>query len=469
MTLAPNEVIDGKYRIERLLGQGGMGAVYVAEELGLSRRVAMKVLLPGAAANADLLARFEREGRAAAALESDHVTRIFGVGRLASGAPYIVMELLDGKDLADTLAERGPLPVQEVVRVVIDACDALAEAHARGIIHRDLKPANLFFAKRANGNVTLKVLDFGISKTTSTAVGAPSHGLTGTSALMGTPNYMSPEQIRDARDVDARTDIWALGVTMYELLVGSVPFSGSSLADLCVAVLMNPHASITARRTDVPPAFEAIVNRCLAKDAAARFSTATELANALRALDTLSMRPESQPNAPPAPPLNSSGPNHGRGVAPTEAMTINPVTTSQQREWTVPKTPIAVFVVGGILTLVLGGVGLFALGKLGNQSAVGTNADAAVGLVAAPAVVEAGVTPPVSIAPLVPVPAPAALPAPAKSAAHSNPERTVTVRPSRVQPIASSVPAAPAAAPPVATTKSHAASDGPPPINFERR
>jgi serine/threonine-protein kinase len=256
---------------------------------------------------------------------------------------------------------------------------------------------------------------------------------------------------------------------MYELLVGAVPFSGASLADLCVAVLMNVHPSITAQRQDVPPALEAIVNRCLAKDAAARFTTAAELANALRALETLSMAPGPKPSAPPAPLLaDSSGPNPGRGVSPTEAMTINPVTTSQLREWTVPKTPIAVFVVGGILTMLVGGAGLFAIGKLGNKSADATNADSAVGLVAAPAAVEAGVIPATPIAPL--PSAPAALPAAAKSAPHSTLERPVTVRPPRAQPVASVVPVAPAPSPPALTTKSHAAAaDGPPPINFERR
>jgi serine/threonine-protein kinase len=257
MTLAPADVLDGKFRIERILGQGGMGAVYVAEEIELGRQVAIKVLLPEAAANPEAVARFEREGRAAAALQSDHVTRIFGVGRLSNGAPYIVMELLDGNDLADTLAQRGPLPVNEVVHVIIDTCDALAEAHARRIVHRDLKPANLFFAKRANGSVTVKVLAFGISKTTGAADATQSLGLTGTSAMIGTPFYMSPEQIRGSRDVDGRTDIWALGVTMYELLVGSLPFTGAALADLCVAVILNPHPSITAQRPDVPPALEA--------------------------------------------------------------------------------------------------------------------------------------------------------------------------------------------------------------------
>jgi serine/threonine-protein kinase len=452
MTLSPNDIIDRKYKIERLLGRGGMGAVYVAEDLELARRVALKVLLPEAAANPEAVTRFEREARAAAALESDHVARIFGVGRLANGAAYIVMELLDGKDLSYVLAERGPLPVHEVVQAIIDACDALSEAHARGIIHRDLKPANLFFAKRANGNVTLKVLDFGISKTTSTEPGAHSRGLTGTCALIGTPSYMSPEQIREVRNVDARADIWALGVTMYELLIGSVPFLGEAFADLCVAVMLNAHRSITAQRPDVPPALEAIVDRCLAKEAGARFTSATELADALRALGTAPAmtRDARKPSvAPTALPAGSAQRDPKRSGPVNAPMTIMPVTTSHPPEWTPPETRTGVFVVGGIvMMLVIGAAGLFALRRTGDKSAAGTSADAdadaGVGLVAA--VVDAGVSHAASIAPLAPAPsqATAASPSPAKGVQRPPPR-------------------------PQVTTKSGAVPDGPPPINFGRR
>lgn len=318
LAIKPGDVLDGKYVVERLLGQGGMGAVFVAHEEQLGRRVAIKILLPEVIGSQEAIARFEREARAAASLESDHVTRVLNVGRLDGGLPYIVMEFLEGEDLANILAKRGPLPVGEVIAIMMHACDALAEAHSRGIVHRDLKPANLFFARRSNGSAIVKVLDFGISK--ATAASPLGGGLTATRALMGTPYYMSPEQLREARNVDGKADIWALGITMYELLVGGPPFVAEGLAELCVQVLTTPHAPISFRRADVPVQLSAIVDRCLEKDPAKRFASAEELAGALHALSDkfpdqsgglrpLAYRPTPAPARDPA--------QFGGGVAPT--------------------------------------------------------------------------------------------------------------------------------------------------------
>lgn len=318
----PGDVVDGKYLIERLLGQGGMGAVYVALQERLGRRVAIKFLHPDGLTSEEALARFEREARASAALESDHVTRVLDVGHLESGAPYIVMELLDGEDLGAALDRRGPLPVAEVIDVIVQACDAIAEAHEHGIVHRDLKPANIFLARRSNGSVTAKVLDFGISKTADATGGVT---LTSSVALMGSPRYMSPEQLREARNVDGRADIWALGVTIYELLSATPPFHAGALAELCAEILTAAPRPLRAVRPEVPPALEAVVLRCLRKDPAERFATVRELAAALA---TLSPQPLSGLPSHRLPAPFSSNQTLVADETAAAILTANPVTRS---------------------------------------------------------------------------------------------------------------------------------------------
>src|SRR5580698_299695 len=276
----PGDVIGGKYVIERLLGRGGMGVVFLARQERLDRRVAIKFLLPEAMSNASAVARFEREARAAASLLSDHVTRVHDVGHLESGEPYMVMELLLGEDLAGILARRGPLPVAEVIDIIVQACDAIAEAHSTGLVHRDLKPANIFLVKRPNGIPTVKVLDFGISK----ASGTTGASLTGSTAFMGSPLYMSPEQVREARTVDGRADIWALGVTLYELLIGQPPFSAQAVGEICAQILTAEPERPRRLRPDLPRALDTIVMRCLCKETSGRFATAGELSAALKSV-----------------------------------------------------------------------------------------------------------------------------------------------------------------------------------------
>src|SRR5580700_1227919 len=246
-----------------------MGVVFVARQDRLDRRVVIKFLLPEAMSSPSAVARFERESRAAAALLSDHVTRVHDVGHLASGEPYMVMELLLGEDLAAMLQRRGPLPAYEVVDIVVQACDAIAEAHSIGIVHRDLKPANIFLVRRPNGIPIVKVLDFGISK----ASGTTGASLTGSASLMGSPLYMSPEQVREARTVDGRADIWALGVTLYELLTGRAPFPAQAVGEICAQILTLEPDPPRHLRPDLPPALDTIVMRCLRKDADERVAT----------------------------------------------------------------------------------------------------------------------------------------------------------------------------------------------------
>ncbi|HEX3771721.1 MAG TPA: serine/threonine-protein kinase [Polyangiaceae bacterium] len=276
-------LIDGKYRLERLIGKGAMGAVFEAHHELLGRRVALKLIAEEHANNPDAARRFLNEARAAAGIENEHVARILDAARLEDGAPYMVLEMLEGEDLAQILdranARKEPLGVTKVVDWILQAIEGLAEAHALGIVHRDLKPANLFLARRRDGTSILKVIDFGISKAASPLSADPS--LTSTRALLGSPVYMPPEQLRDARSVDARADIWSLGVVLYELLSGDLPFYADNVADLFVAVLEGEVPSLRARRSDVPPDLEAVILRCLRREVAERHRDVAELAEAL--------------------------------------------------------------------------------------------------------------------------------------------------------------------------------------------
>ncbi len=278
---SPGDIVAGKYRIERQLGAGGMGIVVAASHVVLQERVAMKFLSPELAANDEAVARFVREARAACRIKSEHVARVSDVGTLESGIPYLVMEYLEGQDLAELLAQKHSLPPAEAVGFVLQACEAIAEAHVLGIVHRDLKPANLFLTHRIDGTSCIKVLDFGVSKLFHSTTSKLSAGLTGSSAVMGSPLYMSPEQLRAARSVDPRADVWALGVILYELIAGKPPFSGETLPEVSVKIAVDSPERLRARRRDVTPALEGVVFRCLQKDREKRFRDISELARAL--------------------------------------------------------------------------------------------------------------------------------------------------------------------------------------------
>jgi eukaryotic-like serine/threonine-protein kinase len=279
--LAAGEILAGKYRIERVLGQGGMGVVLSATHLQLGQRVAIKLLLEGA--TNEVVQRFLREARASVRLKSEHVARVIDVGELPSGAPFMVMEYLEGNDLSQVVRGSGARPIPEAVEHLLHACEAIAEAHAAGIVHRDLKPANLFLTRAADGTATVKVLDFGISKAQTGEAGQEDEGmaLTKTTAVLGSPLYMSPEQMKAARFADARSDIWSLGAILYELLTGRVPFNTTTFTELVLMVNMEQPPPIAQTRPDVPPALAAAVMRCLEKKPENRFQNVAELAYAI--------------------------------------------------------------------------------------------------------------------------------------------------------------------------------------------
>jgi serine/threonine-protein kinase len=276
--VTPGEVLADKYRVDRVLGVGGMGAVVAATHLQLGTRVALKFMLPDGLGHAVYVERFLREARAAVRLRSDHVARVLDVGTLPSGSPYMVMEYLEGSDLGALIEQHGPMAPLAAVDYVLQACDAVAEAHSLGIVHRDLKPRNLFLTGRNDGSPLVKVLDFGISKD----AGSPAElSLTRSHEIIGSPNYMSPEQLRSTKLADARSDIWALGVILYELVTGRVPFVAESVTHLTAMVLTEEPPPVERLRSDVPPGLARVITRCLEKDPNQRFGSIAELAAAL--------------------------------------------------------------------------------------------------------------------------------------------------------------------------------------------
>jgi serine/threonine protein kinase len=279
------DVVAGKYEVERILGVGGMGIVVAARHKHLQELVAVKLLHPDAAMDGEAVARLLREARATISIKSEHVVRVHDVGTLDSGSPYILMEYLTGVDLAELVRTTGYLPIPDAVDYLLQAGEAIAEAHARGIVHRDLKPSNLFLTKRPDGTALVKVLDFGISK--ALALEESGNGTEGTSALVsltatkavfGSPMYMSPEQVRSAKRVDERTDIWALGVILHELLTGASPFSGETMPGVLASISADAPEPLRRRRPDAPAELEAAIQAALVKNVTERTQSVVDLA-----------------------------------------------------------------------------------------------------------------------------------------------------------------------------------------------
>ena len=282
--ILPGDIIAGKYRVDRIIGVGGMGVVVSAIHIHLDERVAVKLLRPDGAARSEATERFMREARAAVKIKSQHVAKVIDVGVMSEGHPYMVMEYLEGRDLGEELERNGPMSEATAVDYVLQACDALAEAHKRGIVHRDLKPSNLFLCKSLKPPI-IKLLDFGVSKFKDNSLlpnVAPS--LTAEAALIGTPYYMSPEQIRNAKGVDERADVWALGVILYELISGRVPFDGPSATAVLAAICGDKPKPLHEVCATVSADVSEIVGACLAKNLEERMPNVRELVRALAAV-----------------------------------------------------------------------------------------------------------------------------------------------------------------------------------------
>ena len=287
------QLIAGKYRVQQLLGRGGMGVVMAALHEQLNQRVALKFLTDDAYQQPEAVTRFLREARSAVQIQSEHVARVMDVGTLESGAPYIVMEYLRGLDLKEVSTRRGPLPISEAVDFVLQACDAVAEAHSLGIVHRDLKPSNLFLTERPDGSPLVKVLDFGISKALHGGSGGQTsqQQMTASAAIMGSPQYMSPEQIRSSKNVDARADVWALGTILHELIAGAPAYVADTVPGLLAMIVADAAPPLTASRPDAPTDLENTILRCLQKDRERRFANVAELAHALERFASAEVRP----------------------------------------------------------------------------------------------------------------------------------------------------------------------------------
>ncbi|HEY1816748.1 MAG TPA: serine/threonine-protein kinase [Kofleriaceae bacterium] len=423
-------LIAGKYRIDRVLGQGGMGMVVAATHVQLNQPVALKFLLDEMIGEPTIVERFSREARASAQLRGEHVCKVSDVGTLDNGAPYIVMELLTGRDLASLLAGNGPMPVATVVDYMLQACLGLGEAHAHGLVHRDLKPANLFLTQRPDGSPLIKVLDFGIAKAPTDT----NMSLTRTASVMGSPGYMSPEQLRSARGADVRSDVWSLGVIMYELVAGRPPFSAESITEMALRVAMDPTPQLAM---PMPPGFDAIVYRCLEKDPSYRFQDVAQLARAL-----------SQFGGPRGSEIASAVARvlHIPEVAlPGPNVVGTPTTLSSATGATTTRTPSRKGLFAALAGLVLVGGGVAAVALTGGRSTEQATPTPTSASAPVPVAVPAPVAVPVA------VPAPAAVAVPAAVAAPAPVPVAVPV--AAPAPVAAPVPvtAAGSAAPPPAT------------------
>lgn len=306
----PGEHVAGRYRVQRVVGAGGMGIVVAAFDEKEQRDVAIKLLLPRRV-DENGVQRFFREARSTQRIQSSHVVRIFEVG-LDEERPFIVMERLDGQDLAARLKTGGPLSLREAADCLLQACEALAHAHGAGIVHRDIKPSNLFQQLRADGCFRVKVLDFGISKSLAREEWESTLTTSGDGSLLGSPPYMSPEQVRNARTVDHRSDFWSLGIVAYRLLSGHHPYDGESVGEIFARILERRFVPLRARGIDVPPQVDAIIARCLSHERTGRYATAAELAMAWAPFASEQLRPladricETVRMNPPAFPMNDT-------------------------------------------------------------------------------------------------------------------------------------------------------------------
>ncbi len=383
--LTVGDVVLGRYRVERVLGQGGMGMVVAARHIALGELFAIKLMLvPDGIVNTQAVDRFLREARICASLKGEHVVKVQDVGQLEGGQPYMVLEYLEGQDLNEVLESRRALRITDVANVMLQACEALAEAHEQGIVHRDIKPANMFLIRKPNGKLSLKLLDFGISK----RINSESKALTGAGSMLGSPLYMSPEQLADPRSVGPQSDIWAMGVVLYELVTGVPPFGGEVIGQVVQSILNGTPAPSSTHRPGLSAEVDRIVARCLEKNPRDRYATVQDLAMDIRALkyapdvlaadaslpqltveiraagtntDDIALGP-TLANTPNENANESANPRAGRAVAAGSGANTNAsVSTSVPQRGSSRSTLFTTLGIGAALLIVIGGLAMFAL------------------------------------------------------------------------------------------------------------
>jgi serine/threonine protein kinase len=369
--IAPGAIVAGKYRLEAIIGEGGMGSVWAATHTGLGQAVAIKFVSKEFVSSSEALRRFDAEAKAAAQLRSRHVVQVFDNGTLEDGTPYIAMELLRGENLHSRVHRAGPVPLAETVEILVQSCKALGRAHAAGIIHRDIKPDNIFLAQSNDDDAGLvKILDFGIAKF---AVGPNDQGATRTGTVLGTPLYMSPEQARGLKTIDHRTDLYSLGLVAYTLLTGNLAFSSESFGDLLLQICTAPLPSLCASAPWLPPSMEGWFQRACARDPQDRYGSAQEFSDSLRACAG-SLRASAAPaSLVHVASAGFSGPAHAASIGTASGMARSGVSTANNA---VPKGRGVLVAFASLIAL--GGIGVGVLLMLGKgASAPGSAASAA--------------------------------------------------------------------------------------------
>jgi len=443
------QLVAGKFRLDAVIGRGGMGSVWSATHVGLGHRLALKLIAREYVRSPEALRRFDAEAKAAARLQSRHVVQVFDNGTLDDGTPFIAMELLSGENVSARIEHRGPVGLADTVEIMAQCCKALGRAHAAGIVHRDIKPDNIFLAREPDDDAdVVKILDFGVAKM-AMEVESESQ-VTGTGALLGTPLYMSPEQIRGARDADQRADLYSLGLVAYTMLTGRVAITGETFGDILIKICTQPLPSLVAVVPSLPYAMEAWFHKACAREPGDRYASAQELIDALRGAAGAAVRQSALQGLPSAPTLESAAaagsrtPSFGHSAAVAATLAAPAVTTgpalpvaiapgppafSQSAAAVsvtaagVPRRPTSALVWGGVLAglLAIGGVVLFAVSLRHGDGAASSAPSATVPTATAPA----------STAPVALMPVPSGVPSAAAddAASHAASARTAAGSP----------------------------------------